>query len=529
MKSAGAWRRVGRTLAVLALALTSLAHVGSPNTFFAGTAGPYPVRVTVRLPGVIPGRAEVVVRLPGSGGPAGHHVTVRAAQWNVGLAGAPPAETAAPVPGDPELYSAELWFMTPTAYQLHVSVDGPGGAGSAVVPMVALATAQRDMTPGLGIMLALLGLFLVAGMLTIVGSAVRESVLPPGAVPDVQRRWRARGAVAAAAVLVGSALWGGWLWWGSEAASYGQFVLYRPFAAAAESASTSAGRTLTFSIRDSRWTGVPDPRSRFNALMPDHGKLMHLFLVREPLLDAFAHLHPVPRDATAADFDAVLPPLQGGRYRVYADIAHESGYTQTMVTRVEVLANETAAPPSDPDDSWFRGDAAPESGAAEFAISPEASIIWRRGPSPIVAGDEHLLEFAAVDRHGNALDIEPYMGMQGHVIAAHEEGSVFVHLHPAGSVSMAVLQRGGGPATDLRPAASIDAPAGQGRAPVEAMTGSHAHGAAAVTLAIPFAFPQPGRYRLWVQMKHRGQVLTGAFSANVLARGAESQAPADGH
>ena len=47
------------------------------------------VRVSVRLPGVIPGRAQVVVRLVGVAAQA-HHVSVRAGQWNVGLNGAPP-------------------------------------------------------------------------------------------------------------------------------------------------------------------------------------------------------------------------------------------------------------------------------------------------------------------------------------------------------------------------------------------------------------------------------------------------------
>ena len=43
--------------AVLLLAAMSRAHVGSPDTFFGGKAGPYDVRISVRLPGVIPGRA----------------------------------------------------------------------------------------------------------------------------------------------------------------------------------------------------------------------------------------------------------------------------------------------------------------------------------------------------------------------------------------------------------------------------------------------------------------------------------------
>jgi len=46
----------------------AFAHIGSPNVFFEGPAGPYPVRVTVRPPGVIPGLAEVSVRV-GAGRP----------------------------------------------------------------------------------------------------------------------------------------------------------------------------------------------------------------------------------------------------------------------------------------------------------------------------------------------------------------------------------------------------------------------------------------------------------------------------
>ena len=54
--------------AALALAAMSMAHVGSPDTFFGGKAGPYDVRISVRLPGVIPGSAQVTVRIEGVGG-----------------------------------------------------------------------------------------------------------------------------------------------------------------------------------------------------------------------------------------------------------------------------------------------------------------------------------------------------------------------------------------------------------------------------------------------------------------------------
>src|SRR6185436_1834179 len=209
------------------------------------------------------------------------------------------------------------------------------GHGAVVIPVLALATAERPMPSWLGGVLAALGIFLTAGLLTIVGSAVRESGLPPGAQPDARRRVRARFGIAIAGLLAALALWGGNLWWAAEASSYSRSVLYRPFDAVASvangpalSLSKGARRTLTLTIRDERWNGTPNPRSRYNALMPDHGKLMHLFLVREGL-DALAHLHPIARSAAGLDFDADVPRLPAGRYRVYGDIVHESGYAQT--------------------------------------------------------------------------------------------------------------------------------------------------------------------------------------------------------
>ena len=47
-----------------------------------------------------------------------------------------------------------------------------------------MATQTLGMKRGMALGLAGLGLFLFVGALTIVGAAVRESVLPPGEVPD---------------------------------------------------------------------------------------------------------------------------------------------------------------------------------------------------------------------------------------------------------------------------------------------------------------------------------------------------------
>ena len=477
--------------ALLVAALASMAHVGSPDTFFSGSAGPYPVRVSVRLPGVIPGRAQVTVRVPHAQRATDYRIGIRAGQWNVGLKGAPPAEIATPVPGDPTLYAAEIWFMTASSYQMAVDVEGPNGSGTAMVPVMAIATAERPMPAWLGGVLLVLALILTAGLLTLIGAAVRESVLPPGEEPDGKRRRRARLATASALIATTVILWGGSVWWDTEAQAYRLFTRYRPFATTAAVIARDDGPALSLGIRDERWNGKPSPLSRYNALMPDHGKLMHLFLVREDGLNAFAHLHPVARSSEALDFDVVLPPLPPGRYRVYGDIVHESGYAHTLVNTVDV-SGSAASQASDPDDSWFAG-SAPEGAVVDMGDGTR--LVWAKQPTPIVAGEESVIALLLQDADGAVVAVEPYMGMAAHVIVSSHDHGVFAHLHPSGSVSMAALQK------------------------FSDTTNHTAHAGKAGTLEgrveVPYAFPAAGRYRMWVQVKHAGRVKTAAFDLDV--------------
>ena len=468
-----------------------MAHVGSPDTFFTGYAGPYPVRVSVRLPGVVPGLAQVSVRLPGTSPDSIRRVTVRAIQWNLGPEGAPPADVAVPVPGDRELYAADLWLMVATSYRVLVAVDGPEGPATATVPVMALATAQRDMPRSLGVLLAALGFFLGVGLLTIVGAAVRESVVPPGEAPDTMRRRRARIATAVGAGVLILIAAGGRLWWNSEASAYAESVLYRPFASEAAISDRSGSRVLSLSIKDRRWPPSGNAVTRYNALMPDHGKLMHMFLVREPDLHTFAHVHPVPRSPVGESFDVQLPPLPPGRYRIYADIVHDSGYAQTLVASATLSGSSLIANGADSDDTWFEGAAVHEDTSAAFSGPDGMTITWLRG-NPLLAGEERLLTFQARNADGSPAALEPYMGMLAHAAVTNLDGSVFAHLHPSGSISMAALQKFEG--TDAHAAH-------------RAIAGSE--------VSIPYAFPEPGRYRLWIQMKRAGQIVTGAFEAEV--------------
>ncbi len=128
----------GQALAfTLGVLIVASAHVGSSNAYFEGMAGPYPIRVIVRTPGVIPGLAQISVRITGGSVPT--HVTVRPLRWDAGLEGAPRPDTARAVSGESGLYSAELWLMTTGSYSVHIGVAGDAGEGSVFVPVNAVA------------------------------------------------------------------------------------------------------------------------------------------------------------------------------------------------------------------------------------------------------------------------------------------------------------------------------------------------------------------------------------------------------
>ena len=492
--------------------LTARAHIGSPNVFFEGQAGPYPVHVIVHPAEVIPGLAEISVRVEGGGV---QRVTALPISWNAGRKGAPPADVARLVRGETNLYNAQLWFMRTGAQSVEVEVDGASGTGRVTIPVDAVARRVLRMPRLLGGILALLGLVLVSLLVSIIGAAVRESVLEPGLEPAPKRRWWARGAMASFALLLVLLLWGGNHWWQAEATEYRNNRLYKPVPAVAAVHKENGHLVLRLEIPS---FGGSAP------LVPDHGKLMHLFLVREPSLDAFAHLHPIKLNKKT--FESVLPDLPGGSYRLYADVTYETGFSDTLTTavevpekpRVEIRPLESAS--VDSDDSWR---IAPSFDAThssrECRLAGDNVMTWL-APERIVANQPISLRFMIRAPSGQPAVLEPYLGMSGHLALRREDGSVFTHLHPGGSASMAamrlsVLRTEG--KLPLQAAFGADEPICQ--LPVETpvdqqwLRGTAANAAGSVSF--PYAFPKRGDYRLWVQVKVNGQILTGVYDVAV--------------
>ena len=491
--------------AIAALALVSSAHVGSPDTYFEGPAGPYHVRVIVRTPGVVPGLAQITVRL--LDGTRAQTVTVLPVFWNPRTAAPPPADTARIVSGDSSLYSAALWLMSLGSYGVRVTVAGAAGTGEALVPVVAIRTRRLDLERPLALGLTAFGLFLFVGVLTITRAAWGEAVLPPGQVPDVRRRRLGWVAAGVGGLVVVAALAGGRSWWNAVDRDFSRRI-YQPLATSAAVRLESGRAVLRFSIVDSIWRA-----NRMSPLIPDHGHLVHLFLVRDDLT-AFAHLHPVLVDSS--DFDATLPPLPAGRYRLYADITRETGFAETLTDTI-ALAGGGSAPgapwrPSNADDAWTQTrDSGSGLGTRDTVLLEDGSrVVWDRGTEPLIAGRDASLRFrVSAPPDGRPAVLEPYMGMAGHLMLTRDDGSVFVHLHPLGTISWAAQQAFllRGPADTVRGA--VGGRLTQSQIAMPGMT------LASNVVSFPYAFPTAGRYRLWVQVKRSGRTLTGVFDVEV--------------
>jgi hypothetical protein len=454
------------------------AHIGSPNIYYEGNAGPYALQVVIRPPDVIPGRAEISVRaLDGNV----QSVSVLPARWDTGTKGAPSADPAKPVRGDTNLFSAELWLMNSGAYNILVQADGVAGRGTTVVPINSVATARRVMPRGFGTILGTWAGVLVLALVCLVGSAVRESVLPPGEVPTRKRTWLSRGAMVVGAFVIGAGLWGGRAWWNLVDRDYRNNRLYRADDLKASVTTNAARIVLKLRRTNERGTG--------RSLVPEHGKLMHAFVVRQPSLDAFAHLHPLRIDDQ--HFETTLPPLPAGNYKIYADITHSSGLTHTLVADVALPESaSTGFTHADEDDSWAASPSPARADGKKTCVLPNDFTMHQVG-----IGNARM-QFKVLDRDGKPATLEPYMTMQAHAVVHSHDATVFTHLHPFGTVSMTSQQL------------FAQRERERSNKPFEVVCGLPAR---PDIIIFPYEFPKPGAYRVWVQVKINGQIVTGFF------------------
>lgn len=492
-------RRIVTMALWLVSAWVSHAHIGSPYVLFDGRAGSFPIRVSIREPDVVPGLAEITVRvLEGSA----DRVLVLPLDHHADRAKAPRPDQAMATPGDPRLYSASLWFMRRGAYAVEVTVEGKGG-GRVLVPVDSLARRQEPMGPILSVILVILGVLLVGGYISILASAMGQSRMGPQATLQANLSWRAVMGALVGTVIMGFLLWGGANWWNAEEKEHQQRVLFRPLSNTVSLEATHSTRKLVFSLTDKR---AQDDWAR---LIPDHGKLIHLFLTAENSISghssAFAHLHPSP--TTNGQYTAAFPPMAAGVYRVYADLAHENGLTETVTNRLEVTAPLVGDwNPSDPDDSHE-----PER-TLESKTGVGNGLTIQLVKSTVVPGVPVELKALVRDSQDMPVPLQPFLRMLGHAVIERSDGAVFAHVHPAGTLSMAVAHQlavaaegeAGGRASDVN-CGDLSA------VPMEVAEDLSRGG----EVSFPYVFPESGEYRIWIQVRVAGKIRTGAFQWSI--------------
>jgi len=475
----------------LLLCPVAWSHVGSPDVYYEAMAGPYKLFVTVRTPQMIPGIAQIEVRCVEGAVEDVEIVPLRVI--GEGSKTAPPPDRMTRSPEDPKFFTGKLWLMEPGSWQVRMDVSGAQGKAQLAVPVPAYAQRTLGMQKTTGILLAALMVFLTLSLISIFGAAARESQLEPGAeIPPVRRR-RARIAMVAAGVAIVGILILGDMWWTSIATANASSKVYK---APPVEVSIVDGNELVLKMGASPWH-ERRKQMQLDTIIPDHGHLMHLFLIRMPEMDDFYHLHP---DETAAGtFTEKMPAESGGSYAVFADIVRESGFPDTMTAKIELPPGDKGRPLLGDDSNA----AAPKLSTVQanrttVPLDRDDRVEWVLDAHTLQAQKPALLRFRVADKNGPVNDLEPYMGMAGHLVILRRDLSVFAHVHPAGSIPMAALML-----LQKAPLSGGDSMAGMQH---EAITNE---------ITFPYGFPQPGDYRLFLQVKRAGQVQTAVFDARV--------------
>ncbi len=310
--------RLQQSVAVLCLiaATTARAHIGSPDTFVQTTAGPYAVLLSVHPPTAYPGAVEVDLRALGSG----LAITSITAALD-----ANPQQLLQSF--DSSVYTASLWTPTPSAHALHLRLTGQQGGAALDLALPANATA-----PVAGISHRAKQLDLVFAVLMVLLAVIVLS----------RRAQTHRHRVLAAIVLFAAAM-----------LLVFAYRAPRPPDTTQLDAQLSPTGTLRLTLTH--------PKESFLDLVPDHGKLLHLFLIRQPRLDVLIHLHPM-QDREPNEFHVQLPALPPGDYTLYADLYHATGVEDTAVLNLGLPGQYSSPTPLAADDSF--GNVAPISTAA---------------------------------------------------------------------------------------------------------------------------------------------------------------------
>jgi hypothetical protein len=215
----------------------------------------------------------------------------------------------------------------------------------------------------------------------------------------------------------------------------------------------------------------PSTRALVHDFATVHEKPYHLFVISRDL-ETYEHVHPEKQPDGTYMVDATLP--RPGDYRLFSDFLPLGGAPQ-VISRVITTAGFkgdllSSHPPLVPDTTLRK-------------TSGDMAVTLTLPAGGLVAGREETLRYQLEDaRAGSPIaDLEPYLGAFGHALVMSADTMHYVHAHPV----------------ELLPHVGAEAvpPGGP-------------------SLTFKALLPKPGPYRIWTQIKRRGQVSTIPFTVN---------------
>jgi hypothetical protein len=384
-------------------------------------------------------------------------IRLRAAPRGQPFDDAPTAEVHG-LPGPPTIYYTQLDVAHAGDWDLEVYADGPAGHGSALIPFTVTVAPIPGTTIALFVALVGLAVLLIASILLSLIFDRREQQAPRWVHALVGQGMFA--CLIVAGVLGTQQFLATW-----QSAQAPPPIGGRPhvnIALHTDPAAPQVGQpvTLALDLTDGS-TGLP-----VDDLVPHHEALLHLIVLDQS--DSFlAHLHPAR--VAPGQFSIALTPDRPGRYTAYAEIQRQDSGVQ-IVSRDFQVAGAAVSPAAAPP-----GFGARELGPLQVTVS--SSLM------PLRAGQQATLTFNFQAEGQPVLDLQPWLGMAGHLIGRSDDDSVFMHVHadaplpPAGPAGVGTRY---GP--DIR---------------------------------FVYTFPQPGAYRLWAQFKHNNQIVTVPLAVTV--------------
>lgn len=433
--------------------LSASAHGGlpeGPRQTYTQTVGRYELAVIIEAPPAVPAPLFVDIVPKHLMDPT--MISLRVAPLGAALE-ATQATGVEVLPGEQGIFTSRLEVDRVGPWELEVSIAAPEGTSTALVPFTVTVAPLPPFTVPLLVSLASLFLLMLAG---VVVAAMNQGR------PQLSRAWLDR--------LLGYAIFA------SAIASviFGvQQIIASTEALPSYAAPVSSGRphanidlqtepsvptasqslTLTLDLSDGG-TGQP-----VDDLVSHHDALMHL-VVLDHTGTFMTHQHP-PRVAPGR-FTIVITPDRPGSYTAYAEIQRQDSGTQVVARSFEVAGSGVPPPPAAP-------------GLGTRTVN-DVQVAVASSLTPLRVGKQTTLTFAFSHHQAPLTDIQPYLGMAGHLFARSDDGMTFAHVHAAEPV----------------------APSDPRAVPVS-------YGP---NVRFAYTFPKPGTYQVWAQFRRSNEILT---------------------